>query len=43
MIQLDNVHKSFGSKKVLQGVNLTIPSGTSLVIIGGSLTIVTTC
>ena len=36
MIQLDNVHKAFGSKKVLQGVNLTIPSGTSMVIIGGS-------
>ena len=36
MISLQNVHKSFGSKKVLQGVNLDIPTGQSLVVIGGS-------
>ncbi|PIE10911.1 MAG: ABC transporter ATP-binding protein [Rhodobacterales bacterium] len=36
MITLDNVHKSFGPKRVLQGVNLTIPRGSSMVIIGGS-------
>lgn len=36
MIQFDNVHKSFGTKKVLQGVNLEIAKGTSMVIIGGS-------
>ncbi|WP_435169663.1 ABC transporter ATP-binding protein [Falsirhodobacter sp. 1013] len=36
MIELSNVHKAFGSNKVLQGVNLTIPKGTSMVIIGGS-------
>jgi phospholipid/cholesterol/gamma-HCH transport system ATP-binding protein len=36
MIELNNVHKAFGDNRVLQGVNLTIPSGTSLVIIGGS-------
>ena len=36
MITLDNVHKSFGSKQVLKGVNLTIPKGESMVIIGGS-------
>ncbi len=36
MIELHNVHKAFGSNKVLQGVNLTIDSGTSMVIIGGS-------
>ncbi|WP_412563387.1 ABC transporter ATP-binding protein [Thalassobius sp. MITS945101] len=36
MIKLTNVHKSFGPKKVLQGVNLTIPKGSSMVIIGGS-------
>lgn len=36
MIELRNVHKSFGPKKVLQGVDLTIASGTSMVIIGGS-------
>jgi phospholipid/cholesterol/gamma-HCH transport system ATP-binding protein len=36
MIELHNVHKAFGSNRVLRGVNLTIPSATSLVIIGGS-------
>ncbi|MFM2389438.1 MAG: hypothetical protein RLZZ437_993, partial [Pseudomonadota bacterium] len=36
MIDLANVHKAFGANRVLQGVNLTIPKGTSMVIIGGS-------
>lgn len=36
MITFDNVHKSFGPKTVLQGVNLEIAKGTSMVIIGGS-------
>lgn len=36
MIELANVHKAFGSKKILTGVNLTIPKGESMVIIGGS-------
>lgn len=36
MIILDNVHKAFGPNKILQGVNLTIPKGESMVIIGGS-------
>lgn len=36
MITLDNVHKAFGANKVLQGVNLSIARGESLVIIGGS-------
>ncbi|MCF6316968.1 MAG: ATP-binding cassette domain-containing protein [Marinosulfonomonas sp.] len=36
MITLDNVHKAFGANKVLQGVNLTIARGQSMVIIGGS-------
>lgn len=36
MIELHNVHKAFGSNRVLRGVDLTIPSATSLVIIGGS-------
>jgi phospholipid/cholesterol/gamma-HCH transport system ATP-binding protein len=36
MITLADVHKHFGPNKVLQGVNLTIASGTSMVIIGGS-------
>jgi phospholipid/cholesterol/gamma-HCH transport system ATP-binding protein len=36
MITLENVHKSFGSNAVLRGVNLSIPRGKSIVIIGGS-------
>ncbi|MGL4320585.1 MAG: ABC transporter ATP-binding protein [Paracoccaceae bacterium] len=36
MIELAGVHKAFGANRVLQGVNLTIPKGTSMVIIGGS-------
>jgi phospholipid/cholesterol/gamma-HCH transport system ATP-binding protein len=36
MIELRDLHKSFGDKKVLQGVNLTIPKGESMVVIGGS-------
>lgn len=35
-IELKNVHKSFGPKAVLDGVNLRIRSGESLVVIGGS-------
>jgi phospholipid/cholesterol/gamma-HCH transport system ATP-binding protein len=35
-IELKDVHKSFNSKKVLNGVNLSVPTGTSLVVIGGS-------
>lgn len=35
-LRLVNVHKSFGSKKVLSGVDLEIKKGESLVIIGGS-------
>lgn len=36
MITLRDVHKSFGPKKVLQGINLEVPKGQSLVVIGGS-------
>lgn len=36
MITLGDVHKRFGGNRVLQGVNLTVQSGTSMVIIGGS-------
>jgi phospholipid/cholesterol/gamma-HCH transport system ATP-binding protein len=36
MIELRDLHKSFGAKPVLAGVNLTIPKGESMVIIGGS-------
>lgn len=35
-IELKNVTKSFGSKHVLRGVDLSVPKGSSLVIIGGS-------
>jgi phospholipid/cholesterol/gamma-HCH transport system ATP-binding protein len=35
-IQMTGVKKSFGSKHVLCGVDLTVPAGESLVIIGGS-------
>lgn len=35
-IVLKGVYKSFGDKKVLQGVDITIKTGRSLVIIGGS-------
>ena len=36
MIELRGVHKAFGANKVLQGVNLSIGRGESMVIIGGS-------
>ena len=36
MIELHGVHKAFGTNRVLQGVDLTIAKGTSMVIIGGS-------
>jgi phospholipid/cholesterol/gamma-HCH transport system ATP-binding protein len=36
MIELLGVHKAFGSNRVLQGVDLSIGKGTSMVIIGGS-------
>ncbi|NOD29338.1 ABC transporter ATP-binding protein [Ruegeria atlantica] len=36
MIRMENVHKAFGDNHVLQGMNLEIPKGTSMVIIGGS-------
>ena len=35
-VELRNVKKRFGSKVVLDGLNLTIPKGQSLVVIGGS-------
>lgn len=35
-LQLCDVHKSFGRNHVLRGVDLSIPSGKSMVIIGGS-------
>lgn len=36
MIEIKNLHKSFNSNKVLQGVNLEIETGETLVIIGRS-------
>jgi phospholipid/cholesterol/gamma-HCH transport system ATP-binding protein len=36
MIEIRNLHKSFGSNKVLQGVDLDIDTGETLVIIGRS-------
>ena len=35
-IQVKELCKSFGSKKVLDGIDLTVRSGESLVVIGGS-------
>ncbi|QYZ70903.1 ABC transporter ATP-binding protein [Neotabrizicola shimadae] len=36
MIELQGVQKAFGANRVLRGVDLSIASGTSMVIIGGS-------
>ncbi len=36
MIQMENVEKAFGRNRVLRGLTLEIPKGTSMVIIGGS-------
>ncbi|WP_424966965.1 ABC transporter ATP-binding protein [Dinoroseobacter sp. S375] len=36
MIELRGVTKAFGSKEILRGVDLVIPKGESMVIIGGS-------
>jgi phospholipid/cholesterol/gamma-HCH transport system ATP-binding protein len=36
MIEIINIHKSFGDKHVLKGVNLTVQKGESVVVIGGS-------
>jgi len=36
MIKVVDLYKSFGSKKVLEGVNLEVRDGESMVVIGGS-------
>ncbi|MEL6170088.1 MAG: ATP-binding cassette domain-containing protein [Pseudomonadota bacterium] len=36
MIELQDIHKAFGPKEVLTGIDLTVGSGESMVIIGGS-------
>jgi phospholipid/cholesterol/gamma-HCH transport system ATP-binding protein len=35
-IRIRGLHKRFGAKRVLDGVDLDVPQGTSLVVIGGS-------
>jgi phospholipid/cholesterol/gamma-HCH transport system ATP-binding protein len=36
MIQVVDLHKTFGENKVLTGINVTIPEGSTCVILGGS-------
>ncbi len=36
IIEIIDLHKSFGSAEVLSGINLTVPPGSTLVILGGS-------
>ena len=36
LIELKDVHKAFGSKKILNGVSITIRRGEAVGIIGGS-------
>lgn len=36
MIRATGLHKSFGAKRVLAGIDLFVPKGQSLVVIGGS-------
>lgn len=36
IIQLRNVHKSFGENDVLRGISLSVTKGTSAVVLGGS-------
>ena len=36
MIEIENVRKSFGPLEVLKGINLTVPKGEVLTVIGGS-------
>jgi len=36
VIQLQDVHKAFGERRILQGLTLTVPKGTTYVIMGRS-------
>ncbi len=36
MIQIRGLHKGFGQKEVLRGISLTVPRGSSAVVLGGS-------
>ncbi len=42
-IALHGVNKAFGAKKVLQGVDLEVAPGESMVVIGGSGTASPSC
>jgi ABC-type branched-subunit amino acid transport system ATPase component len=36
IVQLRNIHKSFGENDVLKGISLSVPKGSSEVVLGGS-------
>ena len=36
MIEIENVHKSFGTLEVLKGIDLTVRKGEVVTVIGGS-------
>jgi phospholipid/cholesterol/gamma-HCH transport system ATP-binding protein len=36
MIEIIDLHKSFGDYQVLTGINLSVPEGNTCVILGGS-------
>lgn len=36
MIEIKNVHKSFGNREILKGIDLTVPTGSVTVILGPS-------
>jgi polar amino acid transport system ATP-binding protein len=36
MIEIENVHKSFGALQVLKGIDLTVQKGEVVSVIGGS-------
>ena len=36
IIEIKDLYKSFGSSQVLSGINLSVPAGSTLVILGGS-------
>ena len=36
MIEITDLHKSFGERAILRGINLSCPEGSTTVILGGS-------
>ena len=36
VIEIEDLHKAFGPRKILRGVNLTVPKGKSVAVMGGS-------